>query len=298
MLKNTIRTILGAAALFFMLGISSVRAVATPQIMEDGEIFDAEYYAALHPEAVSEVGTGQNELYWHYLMYGKKKGYLPYANASAVKAGGCAIPCSAESFDYLALGNSILNHPIAEYWFAEYGMAASVPENDYFHRVSGFLMMKYGNVHASPVRFGVWELGDEWQKLFYLNALVPFLSRELDLVTIQLSENVHDLGTFEEDLTLLVQTIRQYAPNARIILVDDFWDRDKSAIKRRVASQLDLPFADLAGIRGSASYQNRIGEPVFDPVTGQGMVLNDFVASHPNDRGMLYIANRIIGQIQ
>lgn len=44
-----------------------------------------------------------------------------------------------ETFNYLALGNSITKHEICSYWFDEVGMAASSEKTDYFHIVCNTL---------------------------------------------------------------------------------------------------------------------------------------------------------------
>ncbi len=42
---------------------------------------------------------------------------------------------SEDIFDYLAIGNSITLHGICDYWWGNYGMAASSIDNDYYHLV-------------------------------------------------------------------------------------------------------------------------------------------------------------------
>ena len=47
---------------------------AEPKTMEDGTVFDAEYYALIYPDVVSVFGTDENALYNHYVTYGKAEG--------------------------------------------------------------------------------------------------------------------------------------------------------------------------------------------------------------------------------
>lgn len=44
-----------------------------------------------------------------------------------------------DSFNYLAIGNSITRHGINEYWWNENGMAATTLDNDYVHQFSSLL---------------------------------------------------------------------------------------------------------------------------------------------------------------
>ncbi len=55
---------------------------AAPKVMPDGQIFDAEYYAAMNPDVVAVLGTDEAKLYLHYTTYGKKEGRLPCAPAA------------------------------------------------------------------------------------------------------------------------------------------------------------------------------------------------------------------------
>lgn len=57
-------------------------AYAAPQTMPDGNVFDAEYYAAHNPDVVAVLGTDANALYNHYKTCGIKEGRLPYDGAA------------------------------------------------------------------------------------------------------------------------------------------------------------------------------------------------------------------------
>ena len=60
-----------------------------------------------------------------------------------------------------------------------------------------------------------------------LSLLDGLLSEELDLVTIQLSENASDLSTFESDFEELIRYVQKGAPVAQILVIGDFWDKEQ-----------------------------------------------------------------------
>ena len=53
---------------------SCMTVCAAPQAMPDGGMFDAEYYAQSNPDVVAAFGTDENELYQHYVQFGKQEG--------------------------------------------------------------------------------------------------------------------------------------------------------------------------------------------------------------------------------
>lgn len=59
--------------------LSSLTAYAAPEIMPDGELFDAEYYAEQNPDVVAVIGTDTISLYTHYITMGINEGRLPYS---------------------------------------------------------------------------------------------------------------------------------------------------------------------------------------------------------------------------
>lgn len=62
---------------------SSLSALAAPQTMPDGGVFDPDYYAQQNPDVVAVLGTDANVLYQHYLTSGRNEGRLPYASGVA-----------------------------------------------------------------------------------------------------------------------------------------------------------------------------------------------------------------------
>lgn len=53
---------------------SSMTAFAAPEVMPDGGIFDAEYYAQNNPDVVTVYGTDKELLYSHYVNCGRTEG--------------------------------------------------------------------------------------------------------------------------------------------------------------------------------------------------------------------------------
>ena len=82
-------------------------------------------------------------------------------------------------------------------------MAATTAENDYVHLVASSLDAKF-----YAYNFATWELmgHDRGETLSLLYGLV---GEELDLVTIQLSENASDLSTFESDFEELIRYVQK-----------------------------------------------------------------------------------------
>ena len=58
--------------------VQPLSALAAPEVMPDGNIFDAEYYAENNQDVVNALGTDKTLLYQHYVMFGKAEGRLPY----------------------------------------------------------------------------------------------------------------------------------------------------------------------------------------------------------------------------
>ncbi|MCD8222656.1 MAG: hypothetical protein LUD07_10860 [Clostridiales bacterium] len=61
-----------------MMAVLSICAYAAPNVMPDGQTFDAEYYAAVNPDVAAAIGTDEAALYNHYVQFGKAEGRLAY----------------------------------------------------------------------------------------------------------------------------------------------------------------------------------------------------------------------------
>ncbi|MEE1256215.1 MAG: hypothetical protein UHN47_06855 [Lachnospiraceae bacterium] len=64
---------------FTLILASSITAFAAPEVMPDGGVFDAEYYAQNNPDVVAAFGTDKELLYSHYVNNGRAEGRLAVA---------------------------------------------------------------------------------------------------------------------------------------------------------------------------------------------------------------------------
>ena len=205
---------------------------------------------------------------------------------------------SDDAYNWLAIGNSITLHGIADYWWvSDRGMAATSAEKDYVHIVKDYLERTKGKVNSYIFTYVIWE-GQSNDRAETLCFLEPYLDKRLDLITIQLGENASNIDTFREDFSELIKYIRQRVPNAQIIIVDDFWENnERSEIKKSVAQEFGLSLADLSDIQGDQSYFCGMGTVIYSEDGQEHVVDHEGVAQHPGDRGMKYIADRIIDLI-
>ena len=189
-------------------------------------------------------------------------------------------------YTWFAIGNSITVHAPNEVWWNGIGMAASAEDRDYVHLV-------YGKTAFHPLYCSAWETAED--RSGELDMLDPYLDPQLRLVTIQLGENTEDLTTFGRDFEALIRYVQERAPQARILVIGDFWSNgDRDRMKQEAAEKTGAGFVSLEGIRDDPEYQAGIGAVVYDAEGNPHTVENADVAGHPGDRGMQYIADRVV----
>ena len=197
------------------------------------------------------------------------------------------------SYIYFPLGNSITVHAPNEVWWNEVGMAASDADHDYVHLVASWLSTSHGKVACHPYYYYAWEMAKD--RASKLSLLDPYLDPGLDLVTIQLGENAEDLTTFEQDLEDLIRYVQAKAPEAKILVIDDFWpNEERSRMKQNAAEKTGAEYISLKDIQGRTEAEAGTGTVVYDAAGNPHTIENTDVAAHPGDRGMKVIADMII----
>ncbi len=71
------------------------QAATATVVLEDGQIFDAAFYATAYPDVKAAFGTDAGALLNHYKKYGKKEGRLPSAATGAAQAQAQAAAAQA-----------------------------------------------------------------------------------------------------------------------------------------------------------------------------------------------------------
>lgn len=208
---------------------------------------------------------------------------------------------TVDGYDYLAIGNSITIHPPVDYWLGNWGMAASCEDNDYYHLVVYYIEQNISDsVNTTAYNYSCWE-NQSFDRAETWQSLDTYLSPGIDLVSIQLSENCDDLSTFKSDFKALINHIeKKCGDNVKILIIDDFWDEKKSALKVEVFNELNdnrLYFINLSDIRGKEEYMVGMKTEVQDLDGNLYSIEHGGVAKHPNDNGMSIIAERIIKEI-
>ena len=87
-----------------------------------------------------------------------------------------------------------------------------------------------------------------------------------------------------------------YKEKAKIIVIGDFWDKERNAMRQQAAESQGCPFADLAPIIGDKAYQSKEGtECTLED--GSTMTVSKEAETHPGDAGMEYIAAQVLGKL-
>lgn len=199
-----------------------------------------------------------------------------------------------DEYSYLCIGNSITRHGKCEYWFGEWGMAASNLENDYVHVLDTLLG---DNSSGKAINFSTWETlaHDRAQTLSLLDT---YLNTSLDLVTIQLGENVVEKTTIESDFIDLIEYVKEKSPNSKIIIIGQFWANDIiENAKINASNKCDVTFISLAEIQ-TPEYQWTLGAEIYGDDGLTHTINHNGVAKHPNDLAMKYIANKIYNELK
>ena len=94
----------------------------------------------------------------------------------------------------------------------------------------------------------------------------------------------------------LVKYVHTKAPKAKVIIIGDFWDKEKNALRQIAASNTNCLFVDISEIMNKKEYQSEEGQECLLP-DGNTIKVSHAAATHPGDKGMEYIANAVINAL-
>lgn len=213
-----------------------------------------------------------------------------------------AIAASQDTYDYVALGNSVTcSEAEGSIWWGDWGMAATTAENDYVHLISAWLKEQSNKpVTTMILDLKKWELAEERDDV--LDKYMAYFDENTDLITIQTGENITDFKeTLDTDYESLVSQIKEKAPNAQIIMLGEvLWpSEDIESAKKAACEANDVQFLEMTEFLDDYNevYRSEIGEVVYGEDGKKHIISDEAVAAHPNDEGMECIAELVTEEI-
>jgi len=197
------------------------------------------------------------------------------------------------TYNALVIGNSITLERDG------IGMAASDQYHDYYYLTKERLSKKYKNLNMNRISAIHWEENRIiTSRTDWINEnLKPELVSNLDLVIFQLGDNCVPTETFDASVTELVNHVKKYSPNAKMILVGMwFINEERLAMMPQIAQKLEMEFVDISDLVVDEN-KSHIGAEVTTIDGRKNTISTIEEAFHPNDEGMKKIADRICEKI-
>lgn len=182
----------------------------------------------------------------------------------------------------LVIGNSIMNHgPAPDFgWFNNNGMAASAPEKDFVHLLTGQLQTLYAGVAVKLQSSGSLERQYGMSNYSIDEFNEPVQQFKPDLILVRMGENVDDSQvqarnfetSFREFLERLV--LLSGSQPIKIVCTTSVWSNPQAdAVIRKITNEKGYTLVDLSSMVGQGQYF-------------ASQYANGAVAAHPNDAGM------------
>ena len=196
----------------------------------------------------------------------------------------------------LFIGNSLL------LGFQEFGMCAQNSKSDYYHYVSEFIKKKNQHATFDRLRGSGFEecISQEQVDLWIKNNLQAKVSNNYDLILVQLGDNVNNTekqNMFKTSCKYLLKWLRTNFHNSRVCWIAGWYtDDERQNIEIMSCQETGSEFVNIRDLN-IIENQGKIGDEItYDD--GHTTIVNDSgVASHPSNKGMKAIADRIIDEL-
>lgn len=201
------------------------------------------------------------------------------------------------------IGNSLV------FGMGFYGMCASSPGKDYVHYVKQAILRQNPDAQFSKIYGSKFEMSEnekyfeEWWSSEINNGTQKTVKdsffSDTDLVVIQLNDNVNTPARAKGlagNIEKLISNIRKRSPKARIIWVLGWYNRSNSyAIISAACAKWNIPVVDISDLNIKEN-QGFSGQE-YELKDGTKGIVSDGWITHPGDKGMYLIAERIIRAI-
>lgn len=193
-------------------------------------------------------------------------------------------------------GNSLSNHPtVPEYnWYVtKRGMAASVEGHGYVD----FIKKKIQEVNGSEPTITLSGSFEREPITYDLSQLDTIIEKNPDCWIIQLGENVTDVSNWQAGIERYVNYIKERIPLCDIYITDRFWsDSSVNLASYNAAINTGSTFITISDLYKKENIWS-VGDYTYGSDSEYHYINEQSVAIHPNDNGMLSIANRILSAL-
>lgn len=201
--------------------------------------------------------------------------------ALLVVFSSCKKNKAAASYKVVVLGNSITYAPANPSigWTGNWGMAASALDSDYVHILTRRL--KSGNAANELMSKNIAAFENEFDTYNIPANLQTYHDFKPDLLILRIGENVTrkaDSVLFAQKYVELLNYFRSANPNVKILAVGSAWPEREMSDK---VLQKNSDYVSLAALHADLSF------------FAFGLFTDPGVQSHPSNKGMRYISDRI-----
>lgn len=195
----------------------------------------------------------------------------------------------------LFIGNSLLNG------HGSFGMSALNSKNDYYYHVMQHLKQFNPDVVSKKIPGSPWEGSEEKSKATeWITKNIHTQDSDYDMVIVQLGDNVNTEAkneVFKTSCKELLQAIRKHMPKARVVWAGAWYSNTtKQEIMAKACEETGCKFINIRDLNTTEN-QGRIGDTITRDDGSTFTVTSSGVASHPGNKGMKAIADRLIEQL-
>lgn len=195
----------------------------------------------------------------------------------------------------LFIGNSLLlGH-------GTFGMCAKDSKNDYYYHVKEYLKAFNPEVICDKQHGAQFEQTESQAGIdSWIASNINKKATDYDLVVIQLGDNVNNNARnelFKTSCKQLLQAIRTHMPRARVVWVGEwYYTAQRQEIISKGCAETGSTFIDITDLTIKEN-QGAIGDIITADNGTQTTVTSSGVASHPGNKGMKAIADRLIEEL-